>query len=128
VLLALVSATGATGWWLTHRESAAVTHAPPAPSVSAPASAAATQPAVEALRSIEIGPLDPAAGYSRLLFGSGWLDPDGNGCDARNDILRRDLTGVELRPRTNGCAPGPRPGACRGGSRSPTTRSNCSPC
>jgi hypothetical protein len=55
------------------------------------------------LRSIEIGPLDPAAGYSRLLFGSGWLDPDGNGCDARNDILRRDLTGVVLRARTSGC-------------------------
>jgi hypothetical protein len=38
-----------------------------------------------------------------LLFGPDWLDPDGNGCDARNDVLRRDLVEVELRPRTNGC-------------------------
>ncbi|MFZ0161340.1 MAG: HNH endonuclease family protein, partial [Kineosporiaceae bacterium] len=103
VLLALVSATGVAAWWLTHQAPAAAPHAPPAPSVSAPAAAAPASTAVEALRSIEIGPLDPAAGYSRLLFGSGWLDPDGNGCDARNDILRRDLTGVVLRPRTNGC-------------------------
>lgn len=26
-------------------------------------------------------------------FGSAWVDVDGNGCDTRNDILERDLTG-----------------------------------
>lgn len=30
--------------------------------------------------------------YRRAQFGDGWLDPDGNGCDTRNDILIRDLT------------------------------------
>lgn len=30
-------------------------------------------------------------GYSRDLFGGDWTDVDGNGCDTRADILRRDL-------------------------------------
>ncbi|MCV0001152.1 HNH endonuclease [Mobiluncus curtisii] len=30
-------------------------------------------------------------GYQRDLFGSGWMDPDGNGCDTRADILARDF-------------------------------------
>jgi hypothetical protein len=32
--------------------------------------------------------------YEREAFGQAWLDVDRNGCDTRNDILRRDLTGV----------------------------------
>jgi len=31
-------------------------------------------------------------GYSRDDFGQAWFDTDRNGCDTRNDILRRDLT------------------------------------
>lgn len=31
-------------------------------------------------------------GYSREAFGQAWFDADRNGCDTRNDILRRDLT------------------------------------
>ncbi len=31
-------------------------------------------------------------GYSREAFGPSWFDADRNGCDTRNDILRRDLT------------------------------------
>jgi hypothetical protein len=30
-------------------------------------------------------------GYSRAKFGPAWKDVDGNGCDTRNDILKRDL-------------------------------------
>lgn len=30
-------------------------------------------------------------GYQRDLFGAGWMDPDGNGCDTRADILARDF-------------------------------------
>jgi hypothetical protein len=41
----------------------------------------------------------PATGYERDLFGDGWLDPDGNGCDTRNDILARDLTGITMKDR-----------------------------
>ena len=34
------------------------------------------------------------ASYDRTGdFGSAWVDVDGNGCDTRNDILERDLTG-----------------------------------
>lgn len=37
----------------------------------------------------------PATGYDRTGdFGSAWLDVDHNGCDTRNDVLARDLTGT----------------------------------
>lgn len=45
----------------------------------------------------------PASGYERAAFGRGWRDPDRNGCDARNDILARDLGEVAFRPGTNDC-------------------------
>jgi hypothetical protein len=32
--------------------------------------------------------------YDRKEFGRPWKDVDGNGCDTRNDILRRDLKNV----------------------------------
>jgi len=33
-------------------------------------------------------------GYTREMFGSGWIDIEKNGCDTRNDMLARDLTGI----------------------------------
>ncbi|WP_370493374.1 DUF1524 domain-containing protein [Mycobacterium sp. pW045] len=47
-------------------------------------------------------------GYDRALFGQAWSDdvtvPGGhNGCDTRNDILRRDLVDIEIKPGTNDC-------------------------
>jgi hypothetical protein len=42
--------------------------------------------------------------YDRDLFGPPWTDVDRNGCDTRNDILRRDLTDVVLKAGTGGCA------------------------
>ena len=42
-------------------------------------------------------------GYSRARFGPSWEDTDHNGCDTRNDILRRDLVEVRLKPGTHGC-------------------------
>jgi len=36
----------------------------------------------------------PKTGYSRDLFGYAWKDMDRNGCDTRNDILKRDLINV----------------------------------
>lgn len=47
--------------------------------------------ALEQLETLEIKGRAPRTGYSREEFGNGWLDPDGNGCDTRNDILQRDL-------------------------------------
>lgn len=37
-----------------------------------------------------------AMDYDREHFGPTWYDTDHNGCDTRNDILRRDLDKVEL--------------------------------
>jgi len=45
----------------------------------------------------------PKTGYSREAFGQAWADTDRNGCDTRNDILRRDLPGAVIKPGTNGC-------------------------
>ncbi|WP_290512190.1 DUF1524 domain-containing protein [Aeromicrobium sp.] len=36
-------------------------------------------------------------GYSRDLFGQAWFDADRNGCDTRNDILRRDLAARDMK-------------------------------
>ena len=44
----------------------------------------------------------PKTGYSRSAF-SHWRDPDRNGCDARNDILKRDLTNILFKEETNEC-------------------------
>ncbi|MDN4474697.1 DUF1524 domain-containing protein [Demequina sp. SYSU T00192] len=38
----------------------------------------------------------PKTGYDRDEFGDGWQDTDGNGCDARNDMLALRLTDVEM--------------------------------
>lgn len=38
-----------------------------------------------------------AGGYDRAYFGEPWADIDGNGCDTRNDILKRDLQDLRFR-------------------------------
>ncbi|MGO4807592.1 DUF1524 domain-containing protein [Arthrobacter sp. 2MCAF15] len=45
----------------------------------------------------------PKTGYSRDQFGPAWSDVDHNGCDTRNDVLRRDLTALALKPGTRDC-------------------------
>jgi hypothetical protein len=49
--------------------------------------------ALEALPVEESGSGDD---YDRLAQFGDWADPDGNGCDARNDVLARDLTRAVL--------------------------------
>ena len=87
----------------------------PEPSTSAPAAAPTTQAArgdagdskagtvLARLERIPVKGRAPRTGYDRDLFGSGWKDPDRNGCDARNDILGRDLTATTAMPGTGGC-------------------------
>lgn len=41
--------------------------------------------------------------YNRKAFGQAWADTDRNGCDTRNDVLRRDLVDVQLKPGTRDC-------------------------
>jgi hypothetical protein len=43
------------------------------------------------------------AGYDRARFGTPWKDTDRNGCDQRNDVLARDLTGTTVKPGTHNC-------------------------
>src|SRR5665811_2298995 len=38
----------------------------------------------------------PKTGYTRAQFGQAWFDTDRNGCDTRNDILRRDLASRQM--------------------------------
>lgn len=45
----------------------------------------------------------PKTGYTRAQFGQSWADINRNGCDTRNDILKRDLTGVVFRTGTRDC-------------------------
>jgi hypothetical protein len=42
-------------------------------------------------------------GYTRAQFGQTWADVDRNGCDTRNDILKRDLTGEVFKEKTEDC-------------------------
>jgi hypothetical protein len=42
-------------------------------------------------------------GYTRAQFGPAWADVDRNGCDTRNDILKRDLNNEVFKEKTNGC-------------------------
>lgn len=44
-----------------------------------------------------------ATGFDRAQFGQTWADVDRNGCDTRNDILRRDLTDPVIKEGTRGC-------------------------
>ena len=60
------------------------------------------------LNSLSIRPSVSMDGYSRDKFGAAWTDDNDdqlghNGCDTRNDILRRDLTGTALKADTHGC-------------------------
>ena len=52
---------------------------------------------VSALESLAVKGRAPKTGYSRDAFGPEWKDVNGNGCDTRNDILRRDLQRTKVR-------------------------------
>ena len=45
----------------------------------------------------------PKTGYTRDQFGQAWADVDRNGCDTRNDILKRDLTAIIYKAGTRNC-------------------------
>lgn len=72
---------------------------PAAPTAGATASAAA----LAVLDSIPAKGRAPKTGYKRAEFGPAWKDVDKNGCDTRNDMLRRDLSAIEVKPGTHGC-------------------------
>lgn len=49
---------------------------------------------MDVLATLPIKGRAPKTGYDRAQFGQAWADVDRNGCDTRNDILKRDLTGI----------------------------------
>ena len=59
--------------------------------------------AVTTLATLRVKGRAAKTGYDRARFGHAWADVDRNGCDTRNDILRRDLIRYTLKAGTNGC-------------------------
>ena len=58
--------------------------------------------ALVALNNLEVKGRAPKTGYARSQFPH-WSDPDRNGCDARNDTLKRDLTNITYKVGTRDC-------------------------
>lgn len=81
----------------------AVTQTPEATAQQSEATEANQSPARAALDELPVKGRAPKTDYSREQFGARWSDTDRNGCDTRNDILRRDLTDVAVAPGTQGC-------------------------
>lgn len=74
-----------------------------APDARSSISAAKAGSALAALNTLAVKGRAPKTGYARDLFGQAWADVDRNGCDTRNDVLRRDLQPSVLRSGTHGC-------------------------
>jgi len=68
-------------------------------------SSAAEQPglATAVLETLPVKGRAPKTGYSRDQFGPAWADVNRNGCDTRNDILKRDLTDIVYKAGTRNC-------------------------
>ncbi|WP_179199741.1 HNH endonuclease family protein [Streptomyces sp. NRRL B-24572] len=62
----------------------------------APATPAAPGTALAAVDTLTVKGRAPKTGYAREKFGRSWVDVDKNGCGTRDDILKRDLTGVRF--------------------------------
>ncbi|MFC5952201.1 HNH endonuclease family protein [Pseudonocardia lutea] len=69
---------------------------------AAPA-AAPVGTAADTLATLPVKGRAPKTGYARDQFGPSWSDVDRNGCDQRNDILARDMTGETFKPGTHDC-------------------------
>ena len=55
------------------------------------------------LSSLPVKGRAPKTGYARAQFGQAWADVDRNGCDTRNDMLKRDLTEIVYKVKTRNC-------------------------
>ncbi|MFB9435124.1 HNH endonuclease family protein [Streptomyces showdoensis] len=62
----------------------------------APPKPAAAGTALAAVDALPVKGRAPRTGYEREKFGRAWVDVDRNGCGTRDDILRRDLSGVRF--------------------------------
>lgn len=71
-------------------------------SLLSPTNTQAATDALTVLNNLEVKGRAPKTGYARSQFPH-WSDPDRNGCDARNDILKRDLTNITYKAGTRDC-------------------------
>lgn len=71
--------------------------------ISISSSTASASTAEELLNSLAVKGRAPKTGYTRAQFGATWADVNKNGCDTRNDILKRDLTNIVFRAKTHDC-------------------------
>ncbi|GAA1976810.1 hypothetical protein GCM10009817_16400 [Terrabacter lapilli] len=88
--------------------SGATTSSPAASQASWRLAPADVRAASLALGRLQVKGRAPMTGYDRSAFGAPWTDDvdvagGHNGCDTRNDVLRRDLTGTRLKTGTHGC-------------------------
>lgn len=77
------------------------------PAIAVVRTALAAQAASTTLQNLRVAGRAPKTGYSRAQFGQAWTDDTAgghNGCDTRNDILRRDLRQVTVRAGSQGCS------------------------
>jgi hypothetical protein len=66
-------------------------------------SASANEPtALAVLNQLEVKGRAPKTGYSRAVF-THWSDLNRDGCDSRNEILKRDLTQIVFKTGTRDC-------------------------
>ena len=73
------------------------------PAQAIPFSEATEVTASSVLSSLPVKGRAPKTGYSRDQFGQAWADVDRNGCDTRNDMLKRDLINIEYKVKTRDC-------------------------
>ena len=121
-LLGLAGLAG--GWYGVHKTFAHAPHEAPASAASRTPATATSGPVADALAAAGLlhdGAVDAAAvrallaevpadtgaatpPYDRAKFGPSWADTDHNGCDQRNDVLKRDLTAITYTSDDPGCA------------------------
>lgn len=63
----------------------------PVPGLGKPVLVVHEATALAVLETLPVKGRAPKTNYDRNVFGEAWLDADLNGCDTRNDILRRDM-------------------------------------
>ena len=80
------------------REKITADPAPPPPPPPKPGTALALLAKLQTKEPVAV------TGFVRAKFGEIDQDVDKNGCDTRNDVLRRDLTGYTLAAKSKGCA------------------------
>jgi hypothetical protein len=87
---------------------AGATALPVAATVAPVTDGPAADAALQMLNGLPVKGRAPTTGYDRSQFGQPWTDDVSvagghNGCDTRNDMLRRDLQAVVIKPGSNGC-------------------------